>query len=74
MKMIRITVATRNHDSVDPSPKLEILADVAPPREAIIRAAIRSMDEVDPRAWFAQRAAVTKSVPRFLRGPFRNAL
>ena len=55
-------------DSVDPSPELEeISADVAPPREAIIRAAIRSMDEVDPRALFAQRAAVMKSVPRIPR-------
>ena len=32
------------------------------------------MDEVDPRGLFAQHAAVMKSVPRFLRGPFRNAL
>ena len=55
-------------DSVDPSPELEeISADVALPREAIIRAAIRSMDEVDQRALFAQRAAVMKSVPRILR-------
>ena len=32
------------------------------------------MDEVDSRGLFAQRTVVMKSVPRFLRGPFRNAL
>ena len=43
-------------------------------RDAVIRAAIRSMDEVNPRALFEKRAAVMKAVPRFLRGPFRSAL
>ena len=37
-------------------------------RDAVIRAAIRSMDEVNPRALFEKRAAVMKAVPRFLRG------
>ena len=61
-------------DVRDPLLELEVIADVVPPREAVIRAAIRPRDEVDPRALFAQSAAVMKSVPRFLRGPFRNAL
>ena len=43
-------------------------------RDAVVRAAIRSMDEVNPRALFEKRAAVMKAVPRFLRGPFRSAL
>ena len=48
---------------------------VTPPlRDAIIRAAIRSMDVVNPRALFEQRAAVMKAVPRFLKGSFRSAL
>ena len=37
-------------DARDPLPELEVVVDVAPPREAVIRASIRSMDEVDPRA------------------------
>ena len=32
------------------------------------------MDLVDARTIVRQRAAVMKSVPRFLHGPFRNAL
>ena len=35
---------------------------------------MQSMDEVDPRSLFEQRASVMKAVPRFMRGPFRNAL
>ena len=39
-----------------------------PPRTAVLQAAFRSMDEVDVCHQFRQRAAVMKSVPRFLKG------
>ena len=58
LKMIPVTVATRNHWQVmqgTPLLELEVVAVVPPLREAVIRAAIRSMDEVDPRgATFSQ--------------------
>ena len=45
-----------------------------PPRTAVLQAAFRSMDEVDVCHQFRQRAAVMKSVPRFLKGSFCKAL
>ena len=33
-----------------------------------------NLDEVDPRVLFRQRTSVVRCVPRFLQGPFRNAL
>ena len=44
------------------------------PRAASLRRAFASLDEVDPCAQFQQRAAVMRSVPKFLVGMFRNAL
>ena len=44
------------------------------PRNVTLRMALVTLDEVDPNTHFRQRAAVMKSVPQFLRGPFRNAL
>ena len=44
------------------------------PRNVTLRMALVTLDEVDPAVVFRQRAAVMKSVPHFLRGPFRNAL
>ena len=41
--------------------------------DAVIRVAIRSMDEVDTRTLFEKRTAVMKAMPRFLKGPFRSA-
>ena len=39
-----------------------------------LRAAFLFLDTVDPVRIFRQRGAVMKSVPRFVKGPFRNAL
>ena len=49
-------------------------ADVDPPRAPQLRAAFEAMDRVNVVEIFRHRAAVMKSVPRFLRGPFRNAM
>ena len=39
-----------------------------------IRAALTELDGVDLPHEFTRRAAIMKTVPQFLRGPFRNAL
>ena len=39
-----------------------------------IRAVLMELDGVNLAHEFARRAAVMKTVPHFLRGPFRNAL
>ena len=39
-----------------------------------IRAALAWLDEVDLEAGFQRRAAVMKTVPHFLRGPYRSAM
>ena len=44
------------------------------PRAAALREGLESLDLVDPRRLFESRASVFKSVPKFLHGPFRNAL
>ena len=44
------------------------------PRKVSLRMALASLDEVDPRIVFRQRASVMRSVLEFLEGPFRNAL
>ena len=43
-------------------------------RNVILRMALVTLDDVDPHVHFRQRASVMKTVPHFLRGPFRNAL
>ena len=54
-----------------PDPPLEILLqDTTPP----IREAIRRLDGCDVEQIFARRGCVMKSVPFFLKGPFRSAL
>ena len=54
-----------------PEPVLEILFnDVTPP----IREALRRLDGCDVEQIFARRGCVMKSVPFFLKGPFRSAL
>ena len=50
------------------------VADVDPPSAPQLRAAFEAMDRVNVVEIFRHRAAVMKSVPRFLRGPFRNAM
>ena len=47
---------------------------VAPVRILEVREAFRGLDIVDVETILEQRAAVMKTVPIFLRGPFRNAL
>ena len=47
---------------------------VAPVRAFEVRQAFRVLDTVDVETILEQRAAVMKTVPTFLRGPFRNAL
>ena len=46
----------------------------APVRILEVREAFRGLDIVDVETILEQRAAVMKTVPIFLRGPFRNAL
>ena len=48
--------------------------DIPGPSGVTLREALASLDGVDPRVKIEKRAAVTKSIPKFLRGPFRNAL
>ena len=45
-----------------------------PPRNAVLQAAFRSVDEVDVCCQFRQRASVMKSVSRFLKGSFCKVL
>ena len=52
---------------------LEVV-EILPFRAPQLRGAFAMMHLVDARTIFRQRAAVMKSVPRFLHGPFRNAL
>ena len=56
----------------------EYAADVTPlearPRSQVIRSALESLDEVDLRTLFSQRASLMKNIPRFLVGPYRNAM
>ena len=52
----------------------EAFPDVPDVRAAVLRAAFRTLNDVDPCHQFRQRAAVMKSVPKFLQGLFRNAL
>ena len=62
-------------EPLDRDPDEEDPIDVArSPRGSVIRATIRSVDEVNPRALFEKREAVMKAVNRFLRGPLRSAL
>ena len=49
-------------------------ADIAMPRAPMLRHAFRNMDDVDVERIFSLRASVMRSVPRFLHGPFRNAM
>ena len=49
-------------------------ADIAMPRAPTLRHAFRNMDDVDVERIFSLRASVMRSVPRFLHGPFRNAM
>ena len=44
------------------------------PRPDVLREARLMLDEVDVGRIFNQRAAVIKSVPHCLKGPFRTAL
>ena len=48
--------------------------EVAVPRGAVMREALEGLDGVDIRRIFSLRGAVMKTVPKFLFGPFRNAL
>ena len=59
---------------VDISSEEEVEIVVARPRGPDLREAFSTLDDVNVIPIFHQRAAVTKTVPRFLRGPFRNAL
>ena len=48
--------------------------EVPPPRPDVLREAWLTLDEIDVCRIFNQRAAVMKSVPHCLKGPFRTAL
>ena len=58
----------------DPVPHVEEDLELPLPGGAAVRDALIALDEVDPCRMFEQRASVMKGVPKFLRGPFRNAL
>ena len=46
--------------------------EVARPRSQVIRSVLESLDEVDLRTLFSQRASL--NIPIFLVGPYRNAM
>ena len=48
--------------------------EVARTRSQVVRSALESLDEVDLRTLFSQRASLMKNIPRFLVGPYRNAM
>ena len=50
------------------------LLDVARPRPQVVRSALDSLDEVDLRTLFSQRASLMKNIFRFLVGPHRNVM
>ena len=49
-------------------------SEVAIPRRQVVRGALELLDEVDLRTLFSQRASLMKNIPRFLVGPYRNAM
>ena len=61
-------------DSEDTLSLPEVEVEIPPFRVPQLRGAFAMVDLVDARTIFRQRAAVMKSVSRFLHGPFRNAL
>ena len=59
----------------DPVPQVEEDEVVlTPPRGVEVRAVLEELDRLNPCFIFEQRASLMKKVPKFLRGPFRNAL
>ena len=46
----------------------------ARPRSQVIKSVLESVDEVELRTLFSQRASLMKNIPRFLVGPYRNAM
>ena len=58
----------------DTASVVEDPAEVAVPRAPALRHAFMNMDEVDVERIFSLRASVMRLVPRFLQGPFRNAM
>ena len=62
-------------DSMTDNEEEEVAAiDVPAPRPGITRRAFESLDQLELRSLFTQRASLMKNVPRYLVGPFRNAL
>ena len=61
-------------DEAVPDTVEERAVDVEIPRNAVLRMVLSTLDDVDPLMVFRQRAAVMRSVPCFLREPFRNAM
>ena len=55
-------------------PDEDVEVDIPGPRGAIFREALSSLDRLDPRVNFEKRASVMKSIPKCLRGPFKNVL
>ena len=77
------TAGRRSHHSLEDALKMDELVSLEEPVFEVpelrdtspqIRAAFRWMDTVDVEELFRRRAAVLRSVPHFLRGPFRVAL
>ena len=61
-------------DSEDTETLPEVEVDVLLPRAPQLRAAFEAMDQVNVVGIFRYRAAVMKTVPRFLQGPVRNVM
>ena len=61
-------------DSEDTETLAGVEVDVLPPQGSQLRGAFEAMDQVNVVGIFRCRAAVMKTVPRFLHGPFRNVL
>ena len=66
-----VAESVRQEDTVS---AVEDSADIAMPRAPTLRHAFRNMDDVDVERIFSLRASMMRSVPRFMHGPFRNAM
>ena len=70
------TVDSRGDSEMDEDAAVEVPdtveeaeVEIGGPRGANYRAALESLDDVDPQRNVEKRASVMKSIPKFLRGP-----
>ena len=76
MKAMRCILPVDEEDTelLDGFEESTVGEEVVVPRGPALREALESLDLVDTTRMFALRGAVMKTVPKFLFGPFRNAL